>query len=242
MKYDLKKIGKRIKTERKNHPNKYNQTNFGRKLKDYKENGFNRDTVASWEKGEALPDIDVLLKMCEIFNCELGYLLCEFDTKTRINADIQKETGLSEESIEALRAEAKKDFDLKATLHIKSKKTKLIEKFILECDSIADDVRSIESSEELLTYCEESGINPKIIQEAYSLTQNNGKTPSENIAKFQDKLLEKYPPLSNSTLLDLYVNQATAKAIRFNMDQQFNRIIDDLLDEERLSKITKVNL
>ena len=37
--------------------------------------------------------------MCEIFNCELGYLLCEYDCKNKIAADVQTVTGLSEKAV-----------------------------------------------------------------------------------------------------------------------------------------------
>ena len=37
--------------------------------------------------------------MCDLFGCEIGYLLCDYDCKTRTATDIQKETGLSEAAI-----------------------------------------------------------------------------------------------------------------------------------------------
>ena len=46
-----------------------------------------------------LPQFEDMLKMCEVFDCELGYLLGEFDCKTREATDIQAKTGLSEKAI-----------------------------------------------------------------------------------------------------------------------------------------------
>ena len=43
------------------------------------------------------------MELCNIFNCEIGYLLCEYDCKTRAATDIVKETGLSEKSIDILK-------------------------------------------------------------------------------------------------------------------------------------------
>lgn len=40
--------------------------------------------------------------MCELFDCEISYLFCEYDCKTRETTDIQKATGLSEKSIQRL--------------------------------------------------------------------------------------------------------------------------------------------
>ena len=95
MYYDIKKIGERIHQERTILG--LTMEEFGRFL------GTTRQNVSSWEKGTAKGlALDDLLKMCEIFNCELGYLLCEFDCKTRENTDISAITGLTEEAIEQL--------------------------------------------------------------------------------------------------------------------------------------------
>jgi transcriptional regulator with XRE-family HTH domain len=60
--------------------------------------GVHRNTIALWEKGTNMPTLEELLKICNIFNCELGYLLGEMNGKTRKATDIQAETGLSEQS------------------------------------------------------------------------------------------------------------------------------------------------
>ena len=77
MKYDKQAIGKRIKEERIAAGFK-TQGQFAEKM-NY--SFGSRQTVARWESGKVLPCLDDLLKMCEIFNCELGYLLCEYDCK-----------------------------------------------------------------------------------------------------------------------------------------------------------------
>lgn len=104
MKYDYKEIGKRIKKCRK----EYRDDEFISKAPTQEQFAadrlfIKRDTLSRYENGHAIPPIDTLLRMCELFNCELGYLLGEYDTKTRIAADIHAETGLSEKSISVLR-------------------------------------------------------------------------------------------------------------------------------------------
>jgi Predicted transcriptional regulators len=49
--------------------------------------------------------LKLLCALAELFNCEIGYLLCEkeYICKTRCDTDIYKETGLNEQSIDALR-------------------------------------------------------------------------------------------------------------------------------------------
>ena len=60
-------------------------------------------TISKWEKGESHPSIQVLLRLCELYGCDLGYLVGEYDCKTRKAADIKAETGLSETVINRLR-------------------------------------------------------------------------------------------------------------------------------------------
>lgn len=95
--YDFKKIGERIKSEREKAG--YSLTKFEELV------NVSRQTISKWEKaeGSSSPTLDDFLRMCNIFNCELGYLLCEYDCKTRAATDIHKETGLSEKAINTLR-------------------------------------------------------------------------------------------------------------------------------------------
>lgn len=94
--YDLNRIGERIRSER---------TAAGLSLKETAEEvGCSRQLISKWEKGEGTVFLNEMLKMCNLFNCELGYLLCEYDCKTREATDIQKITGLSEEVINKLKS------------------------------------------------------------------------------------------------------------------------------------------
>lgn len=102
MEYNIKdskyKIGERIRKERIEAGYK-NQSDFAVAL-GLKEDS--RQSVGSWENGIRFPSLDMFLKMCEIFECEIGYLLCEFDCKTKEQTDVQKATGLSNKSINRL--------------------------------------------------------------------------------------------------------------------------------------------
>lgn len=102
MKYDTDKnrllIGERIKQQRIAAGYK-TQSDFAIALGLSYES---RQTVGSWEQGKYIPKLDTLLKMCELFDCEIGFLLCEYDCKTREETDISAATGLSEKSIRRL--------------------------------------------------------------------------------------------------------------------------------------------
>lgn len=97
--YDLKAIGKRIKKERIESGFK-NQGAFAKEMNYSQES---RQTVANWENGKTMPCLEDMLKMCELFDCELGYLLCEFDNKTRQTTDVCKALGISNEAEEKLK-------------------------------------------------------------------------------------------------------------------------------------------
>ena len=101
LEYNIKKIGARLKAERKLAGFKSMDT-LGEYIREYNYRGVTRQTIAKWENGEEMPPLDVLLNLCVPFQCGLGYLLCEYDYKTRINADIGEVTGLSEKAISIL--------------------------------------------------------------------------------------------------------------------------------------------
>lgn len=96
IKYDLAAIGERISKER---------SKIGKSMEEIAVMvGTTRQSISKWEKGQGSPGIYDFLKLCDIFNCELGYLLCEegYTCKTRKATDIQAAIGLSEDSIISL--------------------------------------------------------------------------------------------------------------------------------------------
>ena len=92
-KYDKSQIRARLKFERK--ALKMSQDELAEKLH------LNRNTIGAWEK-DGIPSLDDMLKMCNIFDCELGYLLCEHDCKTKKKTDINEALGLSSGAADAL--------------------------------------------------------------------------------------------------------------------------------------------
>lgn len=64
-----------------------------------------RQTLSEWCKNSRTPtNIADLCTIANLLDCEVGYLVGEFDCKKREVADIQEEIGLSEKAIENLRA------------------------------------------------------------------------------------------------------------------------------------------
>ena len=95
----LQKIGGRIKQER---------TQKGVTLDFLAEKiGVTRQTLSKWEKGESSgPTAWDILRMCDFFDCDYGYLIGDYSSRTRITTDLREETGLSELATENLRIAA----------------------------------------------------------------------------------------------------------------------------------------
>lgn len=80
---DMKLIGNRIKHLRKNLG--LTQTQLADKIPSVK----GKSSIANYENGTNLPSDEVKLKMCEIFDCSLDYLMCNSD-KRKNEIDIDK--------------------------------------------------------------------------------------------------------------------------------------------------------
>ena len=65
---------------------------------------MNYNTIGRWENecNGIIPSLKDMLSLCEVFDCDLTYLLCEHSTKRLTTNDIQKVIGLSARSIEIL--------------------------------------------------------------------------------------------------------------------------------------------
>lgn len=106
-KYEQRKaqIGKRIKNER--NQKKLSQQELADAISamlnsDPDCKGIGQNTVSNWEKGITLPPLSKLIALSNIFDCDIGYLLCDYDEPTRNLADVVEQTGLSGEAVKSL--------------------------------------------------------------------------------------------------------------------------------------------
>lgn len=65
--------------------------------------GVSLKTVMNWEQGQAIPSVETLMKLAEIYNCDLDYLTGRLDLKTHDLQFIHDQTGLSEGAIQKLK-------------------------------------------------------------------------------------------------------------------------------------------
>lgn len=104
-KYEHRKadIGKRIKELRKRQG--LTQEELTNRLFDIaptKERVMGQTTVSSWERGVTLPPLERMIALATIFDCDVAYLLGDYDKKKKDNSDICDMTGLSEKAVSRL--------------------------------------------------------------------------------------------------------------------------------------------
>lgn len=95
-------IGSRIRDMRKKH--NLTQTRLAEEIDrlcndDDKESFMSQSTVSGWENGTTLPPLSKLLALASIFDCDVSYLLCDYDEEKKEVSDVSKLTGLSEASL-----------------------------------------------------------------------------------------------------------------------------------------------
>ena len=97
IKYDKPAISRRLRDLRK--LNELTQDDLAKKLY------VHRTTVVKWENEEKdeLPSLDDMLRLCNLYDCELSYLLCEQECTTKAVQGVAEYTGLSEKAVKALR-------------------------------------------------------------------------------------------------------------------------------------------
>lgn len=89
-------LGKMIK-ERRN-KKKMTQEALAEKV------GVSAKQISSYENGHQYPPMDMLFKLCEVLDCDLGYLLGQEDYKdvTLLRTSIENATGLTPKSLDTI--------------------------------------------------------------------------------------------------------------------------------------------
>lgn len=101
MKYNFAEAGERVRKLRKGA--KLSQAAFLEKLS---ERGVDiaRNRLSGLENGvQKSFSLEILLAAADIFGCDVGFLLCEYDERTKDVHDIVAFTGLSEKAIDMIR-------------------------------------------------------------------------------------------------------------------------------------------
>lgn len=100
MLYSWHIIGERIRENRKEKG--LSQEQLAEYLEQITTNPTKRQTVAGWENGKPIKKIEQLTALCEIFECDIAYLLCECDSKRIVSQQVAPALGLSEKALDNL--------------------------------------------------------------------------------------------------------------------------------------------
>lgn len=93
--YDINYIKKRIKEARKDAG--LTQEKLAEQVP------CKRETVTQWESGKNIPPLDALIRLCDILQCDITFLLGEHPEKRRETSDACKVIGLTEAAVEKLK-------------------------------------------------------------------------------------------------------------------------------------------
>ncbi len=140
MKYSTEKIGNMIKSCREER--KMTQEELGRKV------GVTGKQISNYEKGKLTPPTDVLFSLCDVFDCELGYLLGEdsYSEGTQFFTIASMKMGLSTTAIKSIIGIVEKE---KSRLNFENYKYgEILDKF-LRSERLYDLIEAISKLEKL---------------------------------------------------------------------------------------------
>ncbi len=192
MKYNLKTIGKNIKRERKKV--KLSQEEFGELL------GIARGRVGKIESGEDKNfSISHLMRMSEIFGCDIGALLGEYESQSAAEEKLTELTGLSQSAVRVLRREKRGLFETQ-------------KKYRADYGAVVDKLLTEESGRQLLGHLSDYLFNDVKIK-------YKGAELSENLMLYNKTRKIEYPlkTLDIKTLLLSMIQRDI-----FNLDKEEN--------------------
>lgn len=192
MEYNLKTIGKNIKRERKKV--KLSQEEFGELL------GIARGRVGKIESGEDKNfSISHLMRMSEIFGCDIGALLGEYESQSAAEEKLTELTGLSQSAVRVLRREKRGLFETQ-------------KKYRADYGAVVDKLLTEESGRQLLGHLSDYLFNDVKIK-------YKGAELSENLMLYNKTRKIEYPlkTLDIKTLLLSMIQRDI-----FNLDKEEN--------------------
>ena len=141
MKYNGEQIGKLIKQERDKR--KMTQAKLASKLH------ITNKQISNYEHGNLIPPLETLLNLCDIFGCELGYLLGEeaYQNETYLKTAICKKTGFTLDTVQAILKLVSDKWNGETNAHMLNRlfATSLMEEFLSDLSDVGAVVEEYES-------------------------------------------------------------------------------------------------
>lgn len=242
MNYDAVFIGKKIHTERK----KLGWTLQKLGMKITVDNNRSPDKkylsgkqVCNYEKGITLPPLVVLLQLCDIFDCELGYLLGEpgYENGTQSLTNAINETGLNAEAIRAIQTiTGKNDSDFRFYYNSESY-SKILNTFISNPDFYELvrclyqlDTASSETDSHLLKVKEQLGAER--FEEAchfYNSSNDYEHEPlSSTLSSKQKEAYRMYSDAIDEVTDNEYIRSYDMKVARYELSLAFETLVNSI--------------
>ena len=243
MKYSPEIIGKTILEERVKH--KMTQAQLGDKL------GVTGKQVSNYENGKLPPPVDVLFKLCEVFNCELGYLLGEasYAQGSALETEIHKITGLSKKSMSTIRYITGNSKD-SLSFGYDSDKYRKILNALFSSDCFIPLIEVIEQLDICYDKCHgtQKRLKNKLGEERYQKAWEHYRDKRYQEPEYYDGELDykrdpQAPDLSEEEIHDMvsidvaideeYGLEGDVEIARYYANKAFGQLIDELYPEER---------
>lgn len=225
MKYSAEQVGNIIFQERMKL--KISQLELGKQI------GVVGKQVSNYEKGKLIPPMDVMLKLCDIFNCEMGYLLGEKDylNKTKSKTAIINLTGLTEESINTICKITGKDKSCLAFGYESSTYKKVLNSFITSSQFLSF-IKCLYDLEYLISKSEQvfddikNQIGEDQFKEAMDLYESSFDVECDNEKQATDlhKILSKI----DSAIQEKEELSYSIKVARYDLHKTFESLIDSI--------------
>lgn len=78
------------------------QEQLSEKIEEITGRPLKRQTVSGWENGRPIKKLEQLRALCDIFQCDMAYLLCECKTKRVIAQSVSDALGISDTAVNNL--------------------------------------------------------------------------------------------------------------------------------------------
>lgn len=161
---------------------------------------YSKQSFHKCVRDKTIPPLSVLLEIAKKLNCDIGYLLCEYDEKHHAVADVKKETGLEPDVINII-------------LNMKNSFLKVsLLNDLLRDDYFLAIIDLLHIADYHYKKCAEVEAEAKIASNC-----KNDKTPEE---------MEKLQKLCETYTNEHALHKAKALAYRYRLTVAFSRLLD----------------
>ena len=225
--YDPKLTGKLIQLERK----KRNWTleKLGKKL------NITGKQVSKYEKGDPMPPIDMLIKLCDVFECEMGYLLGEesYAEGTKLQTAILEHLHLTSASADMIKRITGTDRRA-ITFGCKSDEYTRVLNGLLSSPQFAYFVESLSYLDEQIAKREqifkslEDRFGQELLDKAYECHQSTVDYEHDPDGVLPDlPVLEAVQALENA-IDEAYNLEYPIKVARYELNESFQNLVEEL--------------